>query len=146
MARTTRSKPSKPAGRKTAAKKRSSAAKTKAVAATPLLASSPKKVGKVAGTTNNAPYQPRTAPKARAVTPPTMQYAGLDPLAPSRMWMQMGAQMALSALSFQARIAGNLLSSPPAALALRQGAAAYAAWLGLLHRAPTTSAPKKARS
>ena len=131
-------KKQKPAARtvkKTTAKPR--AARTSVekaiVAAAPLLATAPKKVGKVTGKASeavksNAPYQPKTGPASSMAAQPT----AFDPLALARPWMKLGAEMAMSNLALQARIAKAAMDVPPAAAAIRQGTAIYGAWLAML--------------
>ena len=127
------------------AKGRSSLQKT-IVAAVPLLAATPKKVGKVAPAAKPAaPYQPKTdvaplakagAKTAAATTSKTSQAApAFDPLALARPWLQLGAQMAMANLNLQVRIAKAAMNLPSAAIGMRQGSAAYKMWLGMVERA-----------
>jgi len=110
------------------------------VAAAPLLATAPKKVGKVTGKASeavksNAPYQPKTGPASSMAAQPTARavtVAAFDPLALARPWMKLGAEMAMSNLALQARIAKAAMDVPPAAAAIRQGTAIYGAWLAML--------------
>ena len=126
--------------KRVAKKSRATSVEKAVVAAAPLLATAPKKVGKVTGKASdavkpNAPYQPKTGgasstvakPAARAVT-----VAAFDPLALARPWMRLGVEMAMSNLALQARIAKAALDVPPAAAAMRQGSAVYGAWLAML--------------
>lgn len=114
--------------------------------AAPLLASVPKRVGKVVGKVTskaksgsavkpNAPYQPKTggasstvaAPKISAATAPE-----IDPLASARPWMKLGAEMAMSQLTLQARVMKAAMDMPPAAVAMRQASTMYSAWFAML--------------
>lgn len=129
--------------KRVAKKSRATSVEKAVVAAAPLLATAPKKVGKVAGKVSDAlkptaPYQPKIGgasstvakPAARAVT-----VAAFDPLALARPWMRLGAEMAMSNLALQARIAKAAMDVPPAAAAIRQGSAVYGAWLAMFGRA-----------
>jgi hypothetical protein len=128
--------------KKTTAKPRAARASVEKaiVAAAPLLATTPKKVGKVAGKASeavkpNAPYQPKTGGASSTVAkPPARMPASLpfDPLALARPWMRLGAEMAMSNLSLQTRIAKAAMDLPPTATAIRQGSAVYSAWLAML--------------
>lgn len=106
-------------------------------AAAPLLASSPKKVGALskapgaAKTTKDASYQPKTElPPLHQATTPALPGAP-DVFALARPWMTLGLQMTAASLAMQARMAKAALEMPPAATALRQGSAAFGAWLAL---------------
>jgi hypothetical protein len=110
-------------------------------AAAPLLATAPKKIGKVTGKTSEAvrpkaPYQPKTdvTPAARpnGATPRAAAIQPFDPLALARPWMQLGFQITMSNLTLQARIVRAAMDLPPTAAAMRQGSAAYKAWLAML--------------
>jgi hypothetical protein len=119
------------------------------VAAAPLLASAPKKVGKVArkkvgkvtrkrsdAVQPNAPYQPKTdvTPDARphSKTPRVAAIQPFDPLALAQPWLRLGFQMAMSNIALQARIARAAMDLPPTAAAIRQGSDAYRSWLSML--------------
>jgi len=125
------------------------------VAAAPLLATAPKKVGKVTRKTSDAvkpdaPYQPMTdvAPLAPAAAKPTASMnarksgaaaiPAFDPLALARPWMQLGFKMTLSNFALQARVVRAAMDLPPTAVAMRQGSAAYKAWLALMGPAQHT--------
>lgn len=129
--------------KKTAATPRSTRTRAEKplAAAAPLLATAPKKVGKVAAKTSDAvrpkaPYQPKTdvAPgtSPSGKTPRTAAIQPFDPLALARPWMQLGFQMTMSNLTLQARIVRAAMDLPPTAAAMRQGSATYKAWLAML--------------
>jgi hypothetical protein len=110
-------------------------------AAAPLLATAPKKVGKVASKRSeavkpNAPYQPKTdvAPDARrnSKMPRVGAIQPFDPLALAQPWLRLGFQMAMSNIALQARIARAAMDLPPTAAAMRQGSDAYKSWLSML--------------
>ncbi|MEO8651804.1 MAG: hypothetical protein ABI391_05830 [Hyphomicrobiaceae bacterium] len=94
----------------------------------------------------SAPYQPKTdvAPIASTVAKPATKtkvapssaaaIPPFDPLALARPWMRLGAQMALSNLTLQARITRAAMDLPPAAIAMRQGSVAYSAWFAIFGR------------
>ena len=136
-------KPVVRAAKRTAGRARSAKA---AASAAPLLATAPKKVGKVAAKATgavkpSAPYQPKT--DIAAITPPVVKTAtkqprtgtapaAFDPFALARPWMWLGFRMTVANLSLQARVTRAAMDMPPAAAALRHSAAAYRAWLALL--------------
>jgi hypothetical protein len=129
--------------------KRRTAPEKTVPAAAPLLAAAPKKVGKVAPAAKpDAPYQPKTAvaplatssakttnASSRSVVPPAPTAPVFDPLALAGPWLLLGAKMAMANLDMQARMAKAAMSLPPAAIAMRQGSAAYRTWLGLVKHA-----------
>ena len=113
-------------------------------AAAPLLATAPKKVGKVSNAAKrDAPYQPKITagpdtPANEKKTTMAPRAAGLpafDPLALARPWMRLGFQMTMSNLALQTSIVRAAMDLPPAAAAMHRGSAAYKAWLGMLGRA-----------
>lgn len=109
------------------------------VAAAPLLASAPKKFGKVTAKATDAvkskaPYQPKTEPVPLAKAPRAATMPAFDPLALARPWMRLGFQMTMSNLAVQMRLARTAMNLPPTAAAMRQGSAAYKAWLSVLDR------------
>lgn len=124
--------------------KRTSKAAKAVLAAVPLRASVPKKVGKTVDTVkSSAPYQPKTdvAPIAAAgskaptsATPRAAATPAFDPFALARPWLRLGAQMAVANLALQARIAKTAMDLPPTAIAMRQGTAGYSAWLAMIRR------------
>ncbi len=111
-------------------------------AAVPLLATAPKKVGKVTDKAPDAvkpaaPYQPKAEPEPAPVTGSSRASATptFDPLALARMWLRMGTQLAVANLTIQARLARAVMDLPPTAAVMRQGATAYKAGLAMLERA-----------
>ena len=94
----------------------------------------------------SAPHQPKTdvAPITSTVAKPTTQtkvksspaaaIPAFDPLALARPWMTLGAQMAMSNIALQARIARAAMDLPPAAAAMRQGSTVYGTWLAMFGR------------
>jgi hypothetical protein len=130
---------------KAAAKSRPTRVEKAVVAAAPLLATAPKKVGKVTAKASeavkpNAPYQPKTSGASSTVAKSPARTAAttaIDPLALVRPWMRLGADMAMSNWALQARIAKAAMDVPPAAAALRQGSAVYGAWLSMFNRPRT---------
>lgn len=114
-------------------------------AAAPLLATTPKKIGAVtkvadvAKSPAKADYQPKTDLPSLGQRTDTGIPAVPDFLAMARPWMALGFQMTAAGFAMQVRMARATMDIPPAATAMRQGAEAFNAWLGLL-RAP---GPKK---
>ena len=116
-------------------------------AAAPLLATAPKKVGKVANAVKpGAPYQPKitagpdtpanekkTTKAPRAAALPALP--AFDPLALARPWMRLGFQMTMSNLALQTSIVRASMDLPPAAAAMHRGSAAYKAWFAMLDSA-----------
>ena len=118
------------------------------LATAPLLAAVPKKVGKVTDAVKPAaPYQPKTAvapiaaagaktaASTKSTTPRAAAAPDFDPLALARPWLRLGAQIAMSNLTLQVRIAKAAMDLPPAAIAMRHGSAGYKAWLAMFRRA-----------
>jgi len=144
-----RKRPAARVAKKTVAAPKKSAAKRPATrarankaiaAAAPLLASAPKKIGKVSARSleavkPNAPYQPKTKSAPLAKAPHAAATPAFDPLALARPWMRLGLQMTMSNLAVQVRLVRAAMDSPPVAAALRQGSTAYKAWLGAFDRA-----------
>ena len=136
-----RAKKAVAASKKAAAKRpatRTRADKATAAAA-PLLASAPKKTGKVTARSSeavkpNAPYQPKSKPAPLAKAPRAAATPVFDPLALVRPWMRFGLQMTMSNLAVQFRLVRAAMDSPPAAAAMRQGSTAYKAWLATFDR------------
>lgn len=100
-------------------KKKSATGKStpkKSAAAAPLLARTPKKVGKVTGADKpKVTHRPKAGPAPLPVA--------INPLALARPWMQLGLQMTLSAIAIQARMARAAMDLSSGAAALRYGAA-----------------------
>ena len=128
------------AAKKTATKPRATRVEKAVVAAAPLLATAPKKVGKATAKATdavkpNAPYQPKTGGALSTFAKPATQapaMSAFDPLALARPWMRLGAEMAMSNWALQARIAKAAMDVPPAAAVIRQGSAVYSAWFAML--------------
>lgn len=130
--------------KKTAAAARATRSADKPLAAAaPLLATAPKKVGKVTGKASdavepNARYQPKTdvAPGSQpnSKVPRAAAIQAFDPLALAQPWLRLGFQMAISNLTLHARIVRVAMDLPPTSAAMRQGSAAYKAWLALMGR------------
>jgi len=117
-----------------------SPARSKKSVAAPLLATAPKKIGKVTSKTTAAvkpaaPYQPKSEVAPLAQAPRAAATPAFDPLALARPWMRLGLQMTMSNLALQAGMVRSVMNHPPAAVAMRQGSAAYKAWLAMLGRA-----------
>jgi hypothetical protein len=132
-----------PPARKQESSAAAAAGKTRTSA--PLLATAPKKVGKVTdkeadGVKPTAPYQPKTdatppaaaKPKAAARAPRAPSAPAFDPIAFTRPWLQLGFHMTMANLTLQARVAKAALDLPPAAIAMHQGTAAYKTWLAMM--------------
>lgn len=124
----------------------------------PLLATSPKKVGRVKPPKDNVPaakpartadYQPKTdVPKAAkepvhphpASTPPAMAPL-LDPFALMRPWIHIGLRATAASLTLQARMMRAAMALPPTTMAMRQTTQALDMWHALAR--PTRPAPRK---
>ncbi len=106
----------------------------RAQAAAPLLASEPKRVGKVpreaaSKTSSRASYHPKTEL-------PPLQKASKAGHAPvpnvvelARPWMMLGFHMATVGIAMQARVARAAMNFMPANAAMRQGSEALDTWL-----------------
>jgi len=106
--------------------------------AAPLLARAPKKVGAVSKGTATAkavaraaPYHPKTdlPPLQKTSAPPRADVP--DVFAMAQPWMALGVHMTATGLAMQARMTKAALDNPAAAMAMKQGTGALAAWLAL---------------
>jgi hypothetical protein len=110
-------------------------AKFGATAAAPLLVTAQKKVGMLTAKTEDAVkpsirHHLKVDPAPIYTEDRSSTAPDFDPLALARPWMRLGVQMAIANFALQARVARTAMDLPPAA-ALRQGSAAYVAWIAL---------------
>lgn len=125
---------------------RKTAARARATAAAPLLATAPKKVGAVgraeqaAGSPSRASYQPKTDVPPHQGSLPVRPPAALDVMTMAQPWMTLGWRMTAAGFALQASAAKAAMEMPPAKTAMRQSAEVFKAWLNLFQQphAPKT--------
>lgn len=127
--------------KKAAAPRTAQARAEKATAAAPLLASAPKKVGRVEKAADAVKHAASHQPKAdvaqiasgtKAKSSRVTAIPAFDPLALAQPWMTLGFRMVMANVALQARIVRTAMDLPPTAAAMRQGSTVYKHWLAML--------------
>jgi hypothetical protein len=114
------------------------AARPRAQATAPLLASAPKRVGAISKVPGAAKSPARANYHAKTDLPPLHKSAvagtpaAFDFLRMAQPWMTLGWQMTAVGFAMQARVAKVAMNMPPATAAMQQGTEAFNAWLALV--------------